>query len=331
MHGWWDCDHLDELFYRICESQLDKKLYAQWHMALVSLVNFFCNLQTRAKSKQVAEQHYNLGNEFYRHMLGPSMAYTCGYWKQAQTLDQAQYDKYDLVCRKIHLKPGEKVLELGCGWGSLAKFIAEKYKCEVVAVNISTEQVNYAKKSCKGLPVQVHLCDYRDAHVYNPNKNPFDKVVSVGLCEHIGHKNYESFLKIVRENLKKDGLFLLHTIGKNISTHYVDPWINKYIFPNGILPSIKLLGKAMEDLFVLEDLHNFGADYDKTLMAWHQNFNAHWAHIKDDVSTDDKQQFFRLWNYYLLSCAGAFRARSMQLWQMVLSPNGVINGYQSVR
>jgi cyclopropane-fatty-acyl-phospholipid synthase len=194
-------------------------------------------------------------------------------------------------------------------------------------VNISTEQVHYGREINKALPVEIYLCDYRDAQTYNPNKTKFDKVVSVGLCEHVGVKNYRHFLEIARANMKEDGLFLLHTIGKAYTDYFTDPWITKYIFPNGILPSMKLLSDSMEELFILEDFHNFGADYDKTLMAWHENFIKHWDELKG--SYDEK--FFRLWNYYLLSCAGAFRARTMQLWQLVLSPNGVIGGYESKR
>lgn len=327
MDGWWDCDQLDELFFRICRLNLDMKIYSKWHMALYSFIYSLVNYQTRIRSKQVAEQHYNLGNDFYKDMLGESMAYTCAYWRNADSLDKAQEDKFELICRKINLKPKERVLDLGCGWGALAKYMAEKYECEVVAVNISTEQVQFAKDICRNLPVKVYLCDYRDAHTYNPDSKPFDKAVSIGLCEHVGHKNYGGFMKLVAANLKETGLFLLHTIGKNGSTPYIDPWTNKYIFPNGMLPSIKLLAQAAENVFVVEDLHNFGADYDKTLMAWHHNFQQHWS----KYSAQYGDRFYRMWNYYLLTCAGAFRARGMQLWQFVLSPKGILDGYESQR
>lgn len=327
MEGWWDCDRLDDLFYRLCRLNLDRKIYSKWHMAIYSIIYKFINFQTRMRSKAVAERHYNLGNDFYRDMLGETMSYTCAYWKEAQSLDDAQRAKFDLICRKAELKPKERVLDLGCGWGSLSKYMAEKYECEVVAVNISTEQVEYAKALTKGLPVEVFLCDYRDANIYNSGGKPFDKVVSVGLCEHIGHKNYRAFMKLVAENMRETGLFLLHTIGRNNSTPYLDPWIDKYIFPNGILPSVKLLAGAAEDYFIIEDLHNFGADYDKTLMAWQNNFQRSWPKYADQYG----MTFYRLWNYYLLSCAGAFRARGMQLWQFVLSPKGILGGYESPR
>lgn len=327
MDGLWDCDQLDDLFFKICRHQLDAKIYKKWTILGQYLLNTVFNLQSRVRSKKVAEMHYNLSNDLYERMLGKSMAYTCGYWKNATTLDKAQYDKFDLIARKLQLQPGERVLELGCGWGSFAKFIAENYGAKVVGVNISTEQVKYAKESCKGLPVEIHLCDYRDDQSYNPKGVLFDKVASIGLCEHVGYKNYHEFMEVARRNLKDDGLFLLHTIGRNDSACFTDPWITKYIFPNGMLPSVKQLSGSMENIFVLEDLHNIGADYDKTLMAWHKNFIDNWPELKDQYD----EKFFRLWNYYLLTCAGAFRARSMQLWQMVLSPKGVMGGYQSVR
>lgn len=327
MAGWWECRELDEFFFRLFRHYHHKGIQGKGQLFLQWIWNTFLNLQTRVRSLQVAEQHYNLGNELYAAMLGETMAYTCGYWKHAETLDQAQDAKFDLVCRKIGLKAGENVLELGCGWGSFAKFAAVNYGCKVTAVNISSEQVAYATKICAGLPVKIYFCDYRDAGVYNEDKIQFDKVVSIGLCEHIGPKNYRPFMKIVLQNLREDGLFLLHTIGKNESSLAVDPWIHKYIFPNGMLPSIKYLAAASEGLFVLEDLHNFGADYDKTLMAWYRNFVQSWP----DLRSRYDERFYRMWTFYLLSCAGGFRARGMQLWQIVFSPKGVLGGYESIR
>lgn len=327
MEGEWSCKQLDELFFRVMRRMNTDVVYDTWKIKLVRLFNALVNQQTPKKSQRVAIQHYNLDNTLYQYMLGESMAYTCAYWQNAKTLDEAQYNKYDLICRKINLQPGEKVLELGCGWGGFAKYATEKYGCEVVAVNISSEQIRYAKELCGNLPVTLHLCDYRDQDVYNPKRIKFDKLVSIGLCEHIGYKNYRNFMGIARENLKDDGLFLLHTIGRNDSANFVDPWINKYIFPNGLLPSIKQLGASMELLFVVEDVHNFGTDYDKTLMAWKNNFDEHWQ----ELSAHYDEKFYRMWSYYLLSCAGTFRAREMQLWQWVLSPKGVLGGYKSVR
>lgn len=328
MKGWWDCERLDELVYRICRNNLDNQIYNKWQMRLQKALNNLLNLQTKLRSKDVAEKHYNLGNEFYRHMLGESLAYSCGYWKEAQNLTEAQYAKFDLICRKLQIQKGERILDIGCGWGTLAKYMAEKYDCEVVGVNISTEQVRLAQETNRHLPVKIVLSDYRDDHNYNPSQKPFDKIVSVGQFEHVGAKNYRDYFEILHKNLKKDGLFLLHSIGKNYTSNYLEPWTDKYIFPNGILPSVKQIAGAVEHLFVIEDLHNFGSDYDKTLMAWYHNFQTNW---EGKFSNLYDERFYRLWTYYLLSCAGTFRARSMQLWQIVLSPQGVLGGYQSIR
>lgn len=327
MDGWWDCKALDQLFAHILAAKLDQKVKKNFKMIMTLLSSKILNLQTKKRSQRVADIHYNLDNDLYRRMLGPSMAYTCGYFKDTQDLDEAQTAKYDLVCKKLQLKPGEKVLELGCGWGGLAKHAAKHYGVEMTSVNISEEQVKFAKQLCEGLSVNFYLADYRDDHTYNPQGIEFDKVVSVGLCEHVGHKNYKRFMKTAWRNMKQHGLFVLHTIGSNISLTSCDAWTQKYIFPGAQLPSEKQLSRAHEKYFIMEDWHNFGADYDKTLMKWHHNFVQSWDQIKHRYD----ERFFRMWSYYLLSCAGMFRARDAQLWQIVLSKDGIKGGYQSVR
>jgi cyclopropane-fatty-acyl-phospholipid synthase len=320
MDGWWDAPRLDEFFFRTLRADLEKEIKTVgllMHYLKASVFNY----QTKSRSLVVAQKHYDVGNDLYERMLGKSMAYTCGYWKDAKTLDEAQMAKYDLICRKIGLQPGMKVLDLGCGFGGFLKYAAEHYGISGVGVNISKEQVKSAQESCKGLPIEFQLIDYRDV------KGTFDRVVSIGMTEHIGHKNYRGFYELVHERLNDDGLFLQHTIGSHVSKTATDPWTNKYIFPNGHLPSIKQLGEAMENLFVMEDWHNFGADYDKTLMAWFENFDQHWP----EISANYGETFYRMWKYYLLSCAGAFRARDNQLWQIVLSKEGVPGGYRSIR
>lgn len=320
MEGWWDCARLDEFFYKTIRADLEDDL-KNWRLAWHFVKGQFFNYQKGARAAKVAHVHYDIGNNLYERMLGESMAYTCGYWKDAKTLDEAQFAKFDLVCKKVGLKPGMTVLDLGCGFGGFLKYAAEHYGVSGVGVNLSKEQVKFAREAAKGLPLDFQLIDYREA------KGKFDRIISIGLMEHVGYKNYKSLFRLAHESLKDDGLFLLHTIGNNTSVTKADPWTDKYIFPNGNIPSIKQLGGAMENLFVMEDWHNFGVDYDKTLMAWHENFVAHWDHIKQDYD----ERFYRMWVYYLLSCAGAFRARKIQLWQLVLSKKGVVGGYTSVR
>jgi cyclopropane-fatty-acyl-phospholipid synthase len=252
-------------------------------------------------------------------MLGEWLIYSCGYWENASTLDEAQEAKLDLVCRKLGLRQGMRVLDIGCG--GAAKFAAERYKVEVVGITVSKEQSRFGKELCQGLPVEICLQDFRSL------KGPFDRIFSLGMFEHVGYKNYVTFFRVVNSCLKENGLFLLHTIGNKRSVTRIDPWINRYVFPNSMLPSAKQITSAAEGLFVLEDWHSFGQYYDKTLMAWYNNFTKNWTKLKDAYD----ERFYRMWTYYLLSCAGSFRARENQLWQIVLSANGVPGVYQSVR
>ncbi len=323
MDGWWDVPQLDDFFTRIQKAELQKKVATLGTLWLAAAGRLW-NHQNKSHSGEVARVHYDVGNDLYRAMLDPNMQYTCAYWKGASTLEQAQENKLHLICRKLHLEPGMRVLELGGGFCGLARFMAREYGCEVVTYNISREQVAFGREFCQGLPVRIEQKDYREAiH----EKGDFDRATAVGLCEHIGYKNYRPFLELVRAKVKTGGLFLLHTIGGLRSMTATDPWINKYIFPNGMIPSIAQLGKAMEDLWVMEDWHNFGPDYDKTLMAWWHNFQTRYCTL--DKQRYD-QRFFRMWHLYLMMSAGAFRARRLQLWQLVLSC-GAIPRYEPVR
>lgn len=326
MGGWWDCKRLDEFFFRIFRSNLDKKVKGMKHLIPLLIKARFFNMQSISRAFEVGERHYDIGNEFYKYMLDKRLVYTCAYWKDAKTLDKAQEDKLDLVCRKIGLKKGMKVLDIGCGWGSFLKYAAEKYGIKGVGITISREQAELAREMCKGLDIEIRVQDYRNVN----EKEKFDRIVSLGMFEHVGVKNYKEYMEVAKRNLKKGGLFLLHTIGRNFSASATDPWINKYIFPNGIIPSVKQIAEASEKLFVIEDFHNFGEDYDKTLMSWYENFTKNWGKIK---SLDKKynERFHRMWSYYLLVCAASFRVRKNQLWQIVFSKDGVIGGYNSVR
>jgi len=321
MDGCWDCEKLDEFFFRVIRAQIQNKVKKNWSLIYGILLARMMNLQSKNRAFQIGEKHYDLGNELFINMLDKRLVYSCAYWKDAPNLDIAQENKLELICRKLGLQPGMKVLDIGCGWGSFAKYAAEKYQAKVVGVTVSKEQVELARTLCTGLPIEIRLQDYRDVN------EKFDRIVSVGMIEHVGYKNYRTYMEVVHRCLGDDGLFLLHTIGGNKSVKSVDPWINKYIFPNGMLPSIKQLGQSIEGLFVMEDWHNFSADYDKTLMAWYANLEKNW----DNLESKYDERFHRMWKYYLLSCAGSFRARSNQLWQIVLSKNGVIGGYKSIR
>ncbi|HEY4074486.1 MAG TPA: cyclopropane fatty acyl phospholipid synthase [Herbaspirillum sp.] len=319
MDGDWDAERLDEFFYRLMRSRLTENMQPL-RLIFHALRARFLNLQNKRRAWKVGEMHYDLGNDFYAAMLDPRMAYTCGYWKNADTLAEAQEAKLELICQKLQLKPGMTVLDIGCGWGSFMRYATERYQVRCVGVTISREQAEWAQAQSAGMPLDFRLQDYRDMN------ERFDRVVSIGMFEHVGHKNYRTYMEVAHRCLEDGGLFLLHTIGKNIRSSVPDPWIDKYIFPNGDLPSIGQVGDAMDGLFIAEDLHNFGPDYDKTLMAWYQNFEAAWPRFAHQLG----DRFYRMWRYYLLSCAGAFRARDLQLWQWVLSKEGVPGGYSRV-
>ena len=319
--GWWDAAALDETFHRALRADLDAKIGFSWAVVWSYLKAVLLNLQSPVRSFEVGRHHYDIGNDVYRAMLDGRLTYTCGYWHDATTLEQAQEAKLELVCKKIGLKAGDTVLDIGCGWGSFAQFAAQKYGAIVTGVTVSKEQIALGKQRCAGLPVDLRFEDYRNI------TGTFDHIVSLGMFEHVGVKNYGEYMRTVAEHLNDGGLFLLHTIGGNRSVRTTDPWIGTYIFPNSMLPSAAQIVDASEEIFVLEDWHSFGADYDRTLMAWHQNFVDHWDQLKGTYD----ERFYRMWTYYLLSCAGSFRARRNQLWQIVFSKHGVPGGYASSR
>ena len=319
MDGWWDCEALDQFFERILENRLDKKVKKNIILLLyLNLKAKIINAQNRSKAYVIGKRHYDIGNNLFTIMLDKWLNYSCGYWEKGGTLDDAQEAKMELICHKIGLRPGMKVLDIGCGWGGFAKYSAIKYGANIHGITVSSEQVKFANKFCQGLDVKIELKDYREL------KEKYDRIISIGMFEHVGCSNYRTFMKVVHRCLKADGLFLLHTIGGNTSVNSTDPWISKYIFPNSMLPSAKQITSAAEGLFVLEDWHSFGQYYDNTLMAWYRNFTKNWTKLKDKYD----ERFCRMWTYYLLSCAGSFRSRRNQLWQIVFSKKGIKKGYQ---
>lgn len=320
MAGQWDCPALDELVAR-CLRQGVAGTARTWRLAWPVMQAKLLNLQRRGRAFQVGEAHYDLGNDLFEAMLDKRLVYSCAYWKDAPDLDTAQERKLHLVCRKLRLEPGMRVLDIGCGWGSLARFAAERYGVSVVGVSVSKEQIALAREQCAGLPVEFQLRDYRDI------SGQYDRVVSIGMFEHVGPKNYGDFMGVAHRALVEDGLFLLHTIGRPKRAGHMDPWITRHIFPNGYIPSMCQIDHAMEGLFVLEDWHNIGPHYDPTLMAWCANFDAHWPTLSERYT----ETFRRMWRYYLRTCAGAFRARNKQVWQLVMTRHGLPGGYESIR
>jgi len=327
VEGWWDCPSIDSFIDKLYRSNIESKIKQNKRLLLRLFFHRVFNFQTKHRAFEVGRKHYDLGDDLFMSMLDKRMTYTCAYWKKAKNLDQAQEAKLELVCQKLGLKPGMRVLDVGCGWGAFLQYAAEKYGISGVGITVSKDQAVLAQQNCREFPIEIRFEDYRELKKSGEKMEKFDRIVSLGMFEHVGHKNYKTYMKIMYDSLKPGGLFLLHTIGRDDTSYATDEWIAKYVFPNGMLPSIKQIGESIEKLFVMEDWHNFGADYDKTLLAWHENFNKNWDKLKNNYD----HNFFRLWNYYLLTCAGAFRARVNQLWQIVLSKEGVPGGYVSVR
>ena len=312
MDRWWDCPALDQFVEKVLRANLISKLKQDWATTWNIIKARIFNLQAARRAFIVGQQHYDIGNDLYQGMLDRRMQYTCGYWEKADSLDSAQEAKLEMICRKTDLKPGMTVAELGCGFGGFAQYAAQHHGVRVVGYTVSKEQARYAEQLCRNLPVDIRIEDYRNA------SGKYDRVISIGLMEHVGYKNYQTYMQLASRLLKADGIAFIHTIGSNVSRRICNPWTSKYIFPNGMLPSIAQLGRAMEGYFVVEDWHNFGEDYDKTLMAWWKNFDTAWPDLKPRYG----DRFYRMWKYYLLSCAGAFRSRGLQLWQIVMTKPG---------
>lgn len=321
MDGWWDCKALDDLICKLLIANLELKVKGSLKLVWHQVRSRIFNLQKISRAFEIGERHYDTGNELFKIMLDKRMIYSCGYWKDADNLDDAQEAKLDLICRKLELEEGLQVLDIGCGWGSFARYAAENYKVSVTGITVSAKQQKLASELCKGLDVKIELMDYRNMN------NKFDRVLSIGMFEHVGYKNYRTYFEVVDRCLKTDGLTLLHSIGSNLSVTGTDQWIEKYIFPNSMIPSAKQITTASEGLLRLEDWHNFGPYYDRTLMAWCKNFNKHWDELKGTYS----DRFRRMWNFYLLSSAASFRVRKNQLWQVIFIPLRSLKLYKPVR
>ena len=328
MEGWWHAEALDETMHRLFLNLPAVQARLRMNIPLMKLLvsSWFRNRQSRARAGQVAHRHYDIGNDLYESMLDSNMQYSCAYWARgAKDLEQAQVDKLDLIAEKLKLAPGMRVLEIGCGWGGLAAYLARTYGVSVVGLTISKEQLKFARERHGDLDVDFVFKDYREYEA-----EPFDRIVSVGMLEHVGYKNYTAYMECIHRLLQDDGICLIQSIGDAVTHKVADPWIDKYIFPNGLLPSAKQIVRGIVEPMVVEDWHNFGESYDKTLCAWHGNFVEAWPELKASGRYDER--FYRMWEYYLLTSAGNFRSNMRaQLWQIVLSKNGVRGGYVSVR
>ncbi len=309
MDRWWDCEALDQLFYKLSLAEMAGDLQYPWYFNLHILKGMFLNLQVKKRAFKNVEHHYDIGNDLYERMLDKRMVYSCAHWKNARNLDEAQEAKLEMICQKAGLKAGMRILDIGCGWGSFVQYAVEHYNVRAVGITVSQEQFTLARKRCFGLPIEIRLQDYRDLD------EQFDRIISIGMFEHVGSKNYRSYMEVVHACLKNEGLFVLQTIGGNQDSIAFDPWLDRYIFPGASIPSMGQIATSIKGLFIMQEWQNAAGDYDKTLIAWFHNIIDQWPCLKEKYD----RRFYRMWEYYLLSCAGLFRSHKQQLWRIVLS------------
>ncbi len=312
--GHWQCDNLEDFMYQVFTgSPLTLSLAAWSKLLLAALDQRLFNRQNGRGAFNIGLKHYDLGNDLFRCMLDSSMTYTSGYWAHATTLDEAQKAKLDLICRKLNLRPGQRVLDIGCGWGNFAHFAATNYGAHVTGLTVSQEQARFAQERCRDLPVEIRLQDYRTF------RESFDHVVSIEMIEAVGRKNLPAYFKTIDSVLKNDGLAVVQVISGDTLSSTSDRgldqyilWLVKYIFPDGYLPKQHELVPPRSTQLAIEDWHRFHDDYPKTLRAWSDRFNQNWRQLA--AQYDDA--FHRRWNFYLSGCAAAFRAGLVSVSQL---------------
>lgn len=285
------------------------------------------SLEKKNQKKEV-QSHYDIGNDFYKLWLDETMSYSCGYFQhENDTLYQAQVNKVEYILKKLHLKEGMSLLDIGCGWGYLLIRAAKEYGISGMGITLSEEQFKEFQRRIEEEHLEgqltVKLLDYRDLPQYGQK---FDRVVSVGMVEHVGRENYQLFMECVKKVLKPGGLFLLHFISA-LKEHAGDPWIKKYIFPGGVVPSLReMLSCAAENDFHTMDVENLRLHYNRTLLCWKKNFEEHVGEVEKMFD----ERFVRMWDLYLSACAATFHNGIIDLHQ-VLFTNGINNELPMVR
>lgn len=333
--GWWDTYALDETIAKIVQAKLEDELLINKTLALSLLKKRLLHAAENSNRSPLTYRHYDLGNELFEAMLDPDLNYSCGYWKNLgnpetswripRNLIKAQQAKLQLICKKLLLKRGVRILDIGCSWGSFATYASSEYGAQVISITPSRQQAIIAKKRSKGLPVKIFIQDFKDLQ----EQKQYDRIVSIDMLEHVSPQNYILYFNKMAFALKKDGFFLLQTIGSHRTSATNNPWIEKYIFPNSHIPSLTQITKAVENRFVIEEVENFGPYYYPTLMSWFRNFNKNWKKLAVLNSEKYNDRFYRMWKFYLLSSAGFFKAGELQFWQIVLSKRNNLRIYKA--
>ena len=290
--------------------------------------------RTIGVDKKNIHYHYDIGDDFYSLWLDPTMTYSCAYFKEAgNDLETAQKNKYDHICRKLRLQEGQTLVDIGCGWGGMMFYAAENYGAKCTGYTLAENQFDSVKQKIEekslGGKVEIYLADYRKA------KGKYDKFVSIGMFEHVGKKNYPEFFKSVKKILNPKGIGVLQTIGGTTGGPN-DPWIEKYIFPGGFIPTLGMISDNMAKAkLVLQDVENLGLHYGMTLDAWVGNFENRIDAVRRAVVNrlrDEKQaeRFIRMWRLYLNASSTTFKNGGNRLYQVIFS-NGIDNNWPLTR
>ncbi len=309
MRQQWTTDDLEGLFYRLCSSDLEKTSRRIPSQHFSRLFDFFINRQSHARAKSNAEHHYNLGNDLFFEFLGKFKNYSCGYFENADTLDEAQAAKMHKLCQLLDLKKGDRLLDVGGGWGEFAKFAATQYDCDVTSINIAQEQINHAREHCRDTAVEIVKSDYRDM------TGTYNKIAVVAMFTHVGHKNYRVFMQTMSGLLEPGGKMVMETVGGLESKTRCEPWTDKYIFPGGLIPSMEQIDHSVRGLFKRDSVHEFGHHYAVTLQHWHRNFIEAWPRLRAHYSESMRLMF----EYFFLSVAGDFRAKGLLHYHIAFS------------
>ena len=309
-------DFLNLTFENLGRGEINKSGY--FIKKILHLWRFLTNYNLPMKSKKNVEHHYDRGENLYDLFLdNKHRQYSCAYWKSSnETLEDAQQNKINHIIKKLNLRPGQKVLDIGCGWGSMCFEIAKQSECEVTGVTLSKNQYEYCKKKAKELKLdnQCHfeLLDYRHLN------GKFHRIVSVGMLEHVGRKFYKTFFNKINDLMTEDGVSLIHTIGSTSPKTPPAPFIQKYIFPGGLVPAGSDLINAVESTgLILSDMESLIHHYDKTLKAWLDRFLQNREKAKRMYS----ENFCKMWEFYLASCSAAFRYRDLLVYQLQIVKN----------
>ena len=330
MHGYWDCEQLDQFFARVTSVDLRKLIPVNFPTVSLAVGAYLKNRQLPKAAWEVGRMHYDLPDEVWEATLDSAMTGSCAYYRNpTDTLEEAQLNKCRMTLDKVGLKSGHSLLDIGVGWAAFSGLAAQEYGAHPIGITVSEGQKAYIHKRY-GEAIDVRVNPWQETEL----REPVDCIVSAEMFEHVGSDNYRSFFEFCRRSIKEDGLMNLHTIVRHTPSKHIDPWMDKYIYPGGCIPTLGQITTAVHGLFHVVDVHDIGGHYPATLRAWMDNFRRNWDSVKSLGSARlgmDPEVFCRMWLYHYMASAGGFMSSRISVHQIVLSPNGVPGRYQSIR